>query len=313
MPVNKFFYLISFDIINYKILIMSKTSNFYLIAGPCIIESREHCLNMAKNLKEITDKLNIPFIFKASFDKANRTSSSSFRGNGIDEGLAILKEVRETLNIPVLTDVHSVDQVEKVASVVDVLQIPAFLCRQTDLLVAVAKAISGTGKAVNIKKGQFCNDIVMQHAYNKVHEVLGNNENKDNRHFWDNQIWLCDRGNMYGYDDLVVDMRGLVKMRNQNGNPINVVQDATHALQQPNRAGKTMGQRYLIPTIARSAVVTGIDGLFMEVHDNPIEAKSDASTQWPLKYLEPLLIELKQISEVTKGKQTWYIEEEELL
>ena len=132
---------------------MSNSSSFYLIAGPCIIESRDHCLNMAKSLKEITDKLNIPFIFKASFDKANRTSSSSFRGNGMDEGLAILKEVRDTLNIPVLTDVHSVDQVEKVAEAVDVLQIPAFLCRQTDLLVAVAKAINGTGKAVNVKKG----------------------------------------------------------------------------------------------------------------------------------------------------------------
>lgn len=289
-------------------------SNFYLIAGPCIIESREHCLNMATKLKEITTKLNIPFIFKASFDKANRTSSKSFRGHGIDEGLKILKEIRETLNVPILTDIHSVDQVEKVAEVVDVLQIPAFLCRQTDLLVAVGKAIRGTGKAVNVKKGQFCNDIVMQHAYNKIYEVLDIvGETDDSRHFWKNQIWLCDRGNMFGYDDLIVDMRGLVKMRNQNGNPINVVQDATHALQQPNRAGKTMGQRYLIPTIARSAVATGIDGLFMEVHDNPLEAKSDATTQWPLKYLEPLLVELKQISEATKGRDTWYIEEEELL
>jgi 2-dehydro-3-deoxyphosphooctonate aldolase (KDO 8-P synthase) len=289
-------------------------SNFYLIAGPCIIESREHCLNMATKLKEITTKLNIPFIFKASFDKANRTSSQSFRGHGIDEGLKILKEIRETLNVPILTDIHSVDQVEKVASVVDVLQIPAFLCRQTDLLVAVGKAISGTGKAVNVKKGQFCNDIVMQHAYNKIYEVLDTvGESDDPRHFWKNQIWMCDRGNMFGYDDLIVDMRGLVKMRNQNGNPVNVVQDATHALQQPNRAGKTMGQRYLIPTIARSAVATGIDGLFMEVHDNPLEAKSDATTQWPLKYLEPLLVELKQISEATKGRDTWYIEEEELL
>lgn len=299
------------------------SNSFFLIAGPCIIESREHCLNMAKSLKEITTKLNIPFIFKASFDKANRTSSKSFRGNGMEEGLLILKEVRESLNVPVLTDVHSVDQVEKVASVVDVLQIPAFLCRQTDLLVAVGKAIAGTGKAVNIKKGQFCNDIVMQHAYSKIYETVEeqnkiNNQNnntntKDSMHFWDKQLWLCDRGNMFGYDDLIVDMRGLVKMRNQNGKPINIVQDATHSLQQPNRAGNTLGQRYLIPTIARSAVATGIDGLFMEVHDNPLEAMSDASTQWPLKYLEPLLVELKNISDASRGNETWYIEEEELL
>lgn len=298
-------------------------SNFYLIAGPCIIESRDHCLHMATQLKEITTKHNIPFIFKSSFDKANRTSSKSFRGHGIDDGLKVLQEVKETLNVPVLTDVHSAEQVEKVASVVDVLQIPAFLCRQTDLLVAVGRAIAGTTKAVNIKKGQFCNDIVMKHAYNKIYEAVQEKEaelkqngietKEDPHHFWNKQLWLCDRGNMYGYDDLIVDMRGLVKMRDQNGKPVNVVQDATHALQQPNRAGKTMGQRWLIPTIARSAVATGIDGLFMEVHDNPLRALSDASTQWPLKHLEPLLIELKAISEATQGNNTNYIDDPELM
>jgi 2-dehydro-3-deoxyphosphooctonate aldolase (KDO 8-P synthase) len=295
-------------------------SNFYLIAGPCVIESREHCHNMAKSIKEITDKLNIPYIFKASFDKANRTSLTSFRGVTIDEGLNILQDIKDTYNIPILTDIHSVDQVEKVAKVADVLQIPAFLCRQTDLLVAVGRAIAGTNKAVNIKKGQFCNYITMKHAYNKIYqarqqqtEILkkeGHQIQLDERQFWNKNIWLCDRGTMNGYDDLVVDMRGLVQMREQDGNPVNIVQDATHALQQPNRAGKTLGQRYLIPTIARSAVATGIDGLFMEVHDNPHQALSDATTQWPLHHLETLLVELLEINKVTQGRCTYYVDKE---
>jgi 2-dehydro-3-deoxyphosphooctonate aldolase (KDO 8-P synthase) len=290
-------------------------NNFYLIAGPCVIESREHCLKMAKEIKNVCQKLNINYIFKASFDKANRTSSNSFRGQDIDEGLQILKEVKETYNIPVLTDIHSVEQVDKVAEVVDVIQIPAFLCRQTDLLVAVGRAIAGTGKAVNVKKGQFCNDITMRHAYNKIYEAIKQKESEldiklnNTNYFWNKQLWLCERGNMYGYDDLIVDMRCLVKMRNQDGKPVNVVQDATHALQQPNRAGHTLGQRYLIPTIARSAVATGIDGLFMEVHDDPHKALSDATTQWPLDKLEPLLVELLEIHRVTQGRNTNYIDE----
>lgn len=297
-------------------------SQFFLIAGPCVIESRDHCLKMAKEIINVTSKLKIQYIFKASFDKANRTSSKSFRGQGIDEGLKILQEVRDTYGIPILTDIHSVEQVEKVASVVDVLQIPAFLCRQTDLLVAVGRAIAGTNKAVNIKKGQFCNDITMKHAYNKIYEAIHDRlkemKDKDIRpkldthYFWSEQIWLCDRGSMYGYDDLVVDMRGLVKMRDQrdknnSDRPVMIVQDATHALQQPNRAGTTMGQRYLIPTIARSAVATGVHGLFMEVHDDPHKALSDATTQWPLHQLEPLLVELQAISRATKGLETNYI------
>jgi 2-dehydro-3-deoxyphosphooctonate aldolase (KDO 8-P synthase) len=288
-------------------------TNFYLIAGPCVIESKEHCLKMAKEIKNICHKLNINYIFKASFDKANRTSSKSFRGQGIEEGLKILKEVKEKYNIPILTDIHSVDQVEKVIDVVDVIQIPAFLCRQTDLLVAVGHAIAGTGKAVNLKKGQFCNDITMRHAYNKIYDAIKEKEieltHKTNNinYFWNKQIWLCDRGNMNGYDDLIVDMRGLVKMRNQDTKPVNIIQDATHALQQPNRAGHTLGQRYLIPTIARSAVATGIDGLFMEVHDDPHKALSDATTQWPLDKLEPLLVELIGIHQVTHGRNTNYV------
>jgi 2-dehydro-3-deoxyphosphooctonate aldolase (KDO 8-P synthase) len=298
-------------------------SQFFLIAGPCVIESRDHCMKMAKEIKEITTKLGIHYIFKASFDKANRTSSKTFRGQGIDEGIKILEEVRNTYGIPILTDIHSVEQVEKVANVVDVIQIPAFLCRQTDLLVAVGRAIAGTNKAVNIKKGQFCNDITMKHAYNKMYEAIEDRRKEmddegvriklDTHYFWDNQIWLCDRGSMYGYDDLVVDMRGLVKMRDQgklkdnSDKSVMIVQDATHALQQPNRAGTTLGQRYLIPTIARSAVATGVHGLFMEVHDDPHKALSDATTQWPLHQLEPLLVELQAISRVTRGLETNYI------
>lgn len=294
-------------------------SNFYLIAGPCVIESRQHCFQMAKSIQDITQKLNINYIFKASFDKANRTSLSSFRGIGIEEGLQILADVHNNFNVPVLTDVHTPEQVEQVAKYVDVLQIPAFLCRQTDLLVAVGKAIANTGKAVNIKKGQFCNHITMKHAYNKIAEAIQQETDKNlppkkpSQHnplyFWDEQIWLCDRGNMNGYDDLVVDMRGLVQMRYQQG-AVYVVQDATHALQQPNRTGKTLGQRYLIPTIARSAVATGIDGLFMEVHHNPPEALSDATTQWYLRDLEPLLTELLAIHHATQGRNTHYIEPE---
>jgi 2-dehydro-3-deoxyphosphooctonate aldolase (KDO 8-P synthase) len=295
------------------------SKNFFLIAGPCVIESREHCHYMAKSILNITNKLNINYIFKASFDKANRTSITSFRGTSMKEGLKILTEIRNTYNIPVITDVHDIDQVEEIAEAVDVIQIPAFLCRQTDLLVAVGRAIAGTGKAVHLKKGQFCNYIAMKHAYDKIKNAIETREaelkkegiyHSSNIHyFWDKQIWLCDRGNMYGYDDLVVDMRGLVQMRKQSG-PVNIIQDATHSLQQPNRSGNTLGIRHLIPTIARGAVATGIDGLFMEVHDDPAKAKSDAATQWPLVHLEQLLTELVNIHGVTRGRELQYVEEE---
>jgi 2-dehydro-3-deoxyphosphooctonate aldolase (KDO 8-P synthase) len=268
-----------------------KTSNplFFLIAGPCVIESREHCLAMAKAIKEITDRVGLKLIFKASFDKANRTSIGGFRGVGIDAGLAILKEVKETFGLPILTDVHEAEQCAKVAEVCDVLQIPAFLCRQTDLLIAAAK----TGRIVNIKKGQFANTLAMTHAFNKV-VASGNN-----------QVILCDRGNMFGYDDMVVDFRNLVQMRENKGALI--IQDITHALQQPNRGATTSGLRQLIPTIGRCAVVTGVDGIFMEVHDNPEKALSDSATQWPLDKLEQFLQELVDIAKITRGKKTQYV------
>lgn len=223
-------------------------NNFFLIAGPCVIESEEHCLKMAENIKRICDKLNIYYIFKASFDKANRTSISSNRGPGIDEGLRILKNIKKKCNVPICTDVHETWQCKKVAEIVDIIQIPAFLCRQTDLLVEAGK----TGKYINVKKGQFCNEKTMKNAYDKVRST-GNNK-----------IILSDRGTMFGYDDLIVDFRNLVNMR-ENKEAL-IVQDITHSLQQPNRGNFTHGLRYLIPTIARCAMVTGVNGLFMEVH-----------------------------------------------
>lgn len=266
-------------------------NDFFLITGPCVIESEEHCLKMARSIKEVCDKLNIHYIFKASFDKANRTSISSNRGPGIDEGLRILKSVKEEYNVPICTDVHETWQCKKVSGVVDIIQIPAFLCRQTDLLVEAGK----TGKYVNVKKGQFCNENTMQNAYEKIKSTGNNN------------IILSDRGTMFGYDDLIVDFRSLVKMRENEG--ALVIQDITHSLQQPNRGSFTHGLRYLIPTIARCAIATGVNGLFMEVHDNPKKALSDASTQWPLDKLEPLLVELMEIRRVTKGLETQYLDE----
>ena len=257
---------------------------FFLIAGPCVIESEEHCMKMCREIKKICDKLGIVYIFKASFDKANRTSVNSFRGVGLEEGMRILRKVKDTYDVMICTDVHETWQCEKVASVCDILQIPAFLCRQTDLLIEAGK----WGKYVNVKKGQFCNEKTMKNAYDKILSVGNNN------------ILLTERGNMFGYDDLVVDFRNLVKMRNDNPDAL-IVQDCTHSLQQPNRGDFTHGLRYLIPTICRCAVVTGVHGLFMEVHDNPEKALSDATTQWHLDKLEPLLEELLAIRSVTKG------------
>ena len=256
---------------------------FFLMAGPCVMESEEHCLHMATEIKKICDKLGIFYIFKSSFDKANRTSIKSFRGPGLEKGMAIMQKVKDTLGIPVVTDIHLPEQCEKVGKVCDVLQIPAFLCRQTDLLVAAAK----TGRVINIKKGQMCNHVTMKHAAQKVKDSGNSN------------VMLCERGSMHGEDNLIVDFRNLVLMR---GNDALIVQDVTHALQMPNRAGTTLGMRDMIPTIARAAIAVGIDGLFMEVHDKPTEALSDATTQWPLEKLESLLSELLQIAKVTHGK-----------
>ena len=285
-------------------------SSFFLIAGPCVIESREHCMKMARGIKEITDELGVNLIFKASFDKANRTSIHSYRGVGMEAGLEILREVKNTYNVPILTDVHEPSQCAVVAKVCDVLQIPAFLCRQTDMLVAAAK----TGRFVNIKKGQFCNYITMRSAYNKVMETLKTyresipeyNEDSQRTSFLEKRVFLTDRGSMFGSQDLVVDFRELVRMRENEKSYI--VQDVTHALQQPNRGEKTLGLRFLVPTIARAAVSVGINGIFMEVHDNPPLALSDSATQWPLEHFKQLLQEMLELHRVTQGNNTHYVQ-----
>ncbi len=249
-----------------------------LIAGPCVIESREHSLKIANAIQEITEKVGIPFIFKNSFDKANRSTFSSYRGLGIDEGLSILSDVKTQTGIPVLTDIHEASQANSVADVADVLQIPAFLCRQTDLLVAAAK----TGKPVNVKKGQFLSPWDMKNVVEKL-EISGCES-----------ILLTDRGTQFGYNNLVADMRAIPIMQ-KLGHP--VIFDATHSAQLPGGGTTTGGMREMIPTLAKSAVAAGCDGIFMEVHDNVLEAKSDASTQWPLDKLESFLSELKAIKE----------------
>ena len=254
---------------------------FFIIAGPCVIESEEHCLKMAGEIKKICDKLEIPLIFKASFDKANRTSIKSFRGVGIEQGIEILKKVKDIYNVPILTDIHESWQCKLVAQVADILQIPAFLCRQTDLLTSAAK----TNKYINIKKGQFCSVETMKYAYQKIIDS-GNN-----------QIMITERGNMFGYGDLVVDFRNLVRFKKIIPNAI-IIHDCTHSLQQPNQSETTLGGREFIPYLSRAAVAVGIHGLFMEVHDEPEKALSDASTQYPLNKLEELLIDLKKIHEI---------------
>jgi 2-dehydro-3-deoxyphosphooctonate aldolase (KDO 8-P synthase) len=250
---------------------------------------------MAKRIKDITSKLGIQLVFKCSFDKANRTSSKSFRGPGLAEGLKILEKVKITLDLPIITDVHESSQCEAVGRVADIIQIPAFLCRQTDLLVAAAK----TGKIINIKKGQFCAPSVMASSAEKVR--LAGNEN----------VMVCERGTMFGYNDLIVDPRNLEWMREAK---CPIVADVTHSLQQP--AGKKLegggvasgGLRELIPCIARTCVAVGVDGLFMEVHDNPLKAPVDGPTQWPLRHLEELLQELMAIARASKGKLPFNID-----
>ena len=251
-----------------------------LIGGPCVIESRDHSLKIAESIISITDSLNIPFIFKSSFDKANRSASDSFRGPAIQEGLQILSDVKKELGIPVLTDVHLPDQCQVVGEVVDVLQIPAFLCRQTDLLHAAGK----TGKVVNIKKGQFLAPDKMRFAADKV--LSAGNKN----------ILLTERGSSFGYG-LVSDMTSIPTMQ-KTGYP--VIFDATHSAQLPGGDKTTGGNRKIIPTIAKAAVAAGCNGLFMEIHDNPDKAKSDAATQWPLDELESLLSIIIKVHEAVK-------------
>ena len=248
-----------------------------LIAGPCVIESREHSLRMAEAIKSVADSVDVPLIFKSSFDKANRTASDSFRGPDMNKGLSILSDVKKETGLPVITDVHLPDQCNEVAEVVDILQIPAFLCRQTDLLLAAGK----TGKTINIKKGQFVAPGKMTFAAEKVSSTGNKN------------ILLTERGTSFGYD-LVSDMTAIPIMKS-SGYP--VVFDATHSCQSPGASSTTGGHREMIPVLAKSAIAAGVDGLFMEVHDNPASAKSDASTQWPLDKLEELLIVVKRIFE----------------
>lgn len=257
-------------------------NRFFLIAGPCVIESEELVFETAKKLKEITDKLNLDFVFKTSYDKANRTSIKSFRGPGLEKGLAIIKEIKKALNIKVLTDVHDVHDVEKVAEVVDVIQIPAFLSRQTDLILEVSR----TGKIVNVKKAQFMAPWDIKFVIEKI-ESVGNRN-----------IWITERGYIFGYNNLVVDFRSIVIMK-KFGYP--VIYDATHSLQKPSAGnGFSGGEREFIPYLARAAVAVGIDGLFMEVHPNPEKALSDAQTQYPLSQLENLLKQLIEIDKLVR-------------
>jgi 2-dehydro-3-deoxyphosphooctonate aldolase (KDO 8-P synthase) len=259
---------------------------FFLIAGPCVIESREMALSSAARLREITDRLSIPFVYKSSFDKANRTSSGSPRGPGREQGLEILAHVREQIGVPVLTDVHSVEDVEAASAMVDVLQTPAFLCRQTDLIEAVARS----GKPCNIKKGQFLSPAEMRHVVDKA---LSANA--------DSPVMVCERGVSFGYNNLVVDMRSLVILR-ETGRP--VVFDATHSVQLPGGAdGKSGGQREFVPALASAAVAIGVDGLFMETHPDPENAHSDGPNAWPLERMEPLLERLVALDRIAKSPQ----------
>lgn len=257
----------------------------FLIAGPCVIESEALALDTAGQLKEMCTSLNINFIYKSSFDKANRSSLESFRGLGMDKGLAILEKVKQELNVPVLTDVHEDTPMQEVASVVDVLQTPAFLCRQTNFIQSVAQA----GKPVNIKKGQFMAPWDMGNVVAKA-KATGNK-----------QIMVCERGVSFGYNNLVSDMRSLAVMRNTD---CPVVFDATHSVQLPGGQGSASGgQREFVPVLARAAVAAGVAGLFMETHPNPAEALSDGPNAWPLGKMQELLSTLLEIDQLIKSKK----------
>ena len=258
---------------------------FFLIAGTCVVESEQMTIDVAGRLKEMTEKLGVPFIYKSSYDKANRSSGKSFRGLGMDEGLRILGEVKKQLGVPVLTDVHAEHEIEAVASVVDVLQTPAFLCRQTDFIHACARS----GKPVNIKKGQFLAPSDMKNVVDKAREASG----ADN-------IMVCERGASFGYNNLVSDMRSLSIMR-ETGAP--VVFDATHSVQLPGGQGTSSGgQREFVPVLARAAVATGVSGVFMETHPDPAKALSDGPNAWPLGKMKDLLATLKDIDALVKKR-----------
>ena len=268
---------------------------FFLIAGPCVIESRQMAFDTAGALQEITRRLQIPFIYKSSFDKANRSSGKSYRGPGMEEGLQILADVRDALKIPVLTDVHDATQVKEVAAVVDVLQTPAFLCRQTDFIQACAATL----KPVNIKKGQFLAPADMIQVVNKAREAAINAGGDGSN------IMVCERGVSFGYNNLVSDMRSLAMMR-QTACP--VVFDATHSVQLPGGQGTSSGgQREFVPVLARAAVAAGISGLFMETHPDPAQALSDGPNAVPLHHMEALLKSLVDIDTIVK--QQGFIED----
>src|SRR5690349_7100647 len=258
---------------------------FFLIAGPCVVESEQLQMDVAGQLKEMTAALGIPFIFKSSYDKANRSSGKSYRGPGMEKGLEILAKVKKTIGVPVLTDVHTEEEVPTVAKVVDVLQTPAFLCRQTDFIHAVARS----GKPVNIKKGQFLAPSDMKNVVDKAREASGS----DN-------IMVCERGASFGYNNLVSDMRSLAIMRD-TGCP--VVFDATHSVQLPGGQGTSSGgQREFVPVLARAAVATGVAGVFMETHPDPAKALSDGPNAWPLGRMKDLLATLKEIDAMVKRR-----------
>lgn len=255
---------------------------FFLIAGPCVIESEQFAIDTASELKELTTRLGIPFIYKSSFDKANRTSGKSYRGPGVEEGLRILSEVKKQLSVPILTDVHEDTPIEEVADVVDVLQTPAFLCRQTNFIERVARQ----ELPVNIKKGQFLSPWEMKNVVEKA-RATGNQ-----------QIMVCERGVSFGYNNLVSDMRSLAIMRDCQ---CPVVYDATHSVQLPGGQGtQSGGQREFVPVLARAAMAAGISGLFIETHPDPDHAPSDGPNMWPLGKLENLLVCLKEIDTVVK-------------
>ena len=259
---------------------------FFLIAGPCTAESEQLCIDVAGYMKEVCGRLGIPYIFKASYDKANRSSGKSVRGLGLDEGMRIFSEVQRQIGVPVLTDVHGIDEVPLVAAVVDVLQTPAFLCRQTDFIQACA----ASGKPVNIKKGQFMAPGDMKQVVLKAREVNGGADN----------IMVCERGASFGYNNLVSDMRSLAIMR-ETGCP--VVFDATHSVQLPGGQGdRSGGQREFVPVLARAAVAVGVAGLFMETHPDPARAMSDGPNAWPLPQMAALLEQLVELDALVKRK-----------
>jgi len=255
---------------------------FTLFCGPCVIESREHTLYMCEQLQQITNRLDIPFVFKASFDKANRTSIHSYRGPGLEEGLDILRQVRQAFHVPVITDIHEPWQAAPVAEVADYIQIPAFLCRQTDLLLAAGM----TGKTINIKKGQFLSGAKMREAVDKVYSTGNRN------------VMLCERGTMFGYQQLVVDMTNIIEMKKLG---VPVVFDATHSVQTSSASSHTScGSPEYIPHLAKAAITCGADHIFMEVHDAPQQALSDGTNMLPLDQLEPLLRQLKALWTVVR-------------